>query len=195
MVTSCKLIVAGFVLVFAWGCKNKEKKIEPGKKYFSAVSYIKSQVAKVDTSVYSIMSIVFVDSSRKDTSWIRREQFRDAAIEFLSIPDLAEPEYHDRFKEEFQYDETLARAIMSYTPVKAKDEIIQREDIQIIPESPESRISSIFINTVQSSRDSSVEKKLFWKVDESFQVTTIKQYPGKPEITSTYKVSWNESEQ
>lgn len=195
MGTFRKLIVAGFVLVFAWGCKSKEKKIAPGKKYFSAISYIKGQVAKVDTSVYSIMSIVFVDSARKDTTWIKREQFRDAAIDFLSIPDLAKPEYYERFKEETQYDETLGRAIMTYTPVNAKDEIIQREDIQIIPETPESRISSIFINTVQSSRDSSVEKKLFWKVDESFQVTTIKQYPGQPEITSTYKVSWNEPSQ
>jgi hypothetical protein len=195
MNASCKLIVAGIVLIFTWGCKNKEKKIAPGEKYFSALSYIKGQVAKVDTSVYSIMKIVFVDSARRDTTFIRREQFRDAASDFLSIPDLSKPEYHDRFKEESQYDETLGRAMMVYTPVKVNDEIIQRQEVLIVPESPESRITSIFIHTSQNNKDSSIEKKMFWKVDESFQVTTTRQYPGQPEITSTYKVSWNESEQ
>jgi hypothetical protein len=141
------------------------------------------------------MKIVFVDSARKDTTYIRREQFRDAAIDFLSIPDLANPDYHDRFKEDIQYDETIGRAMMIYTPVNAKDEIIQRQEILIVPETPESRITSIFISTSQNSRDSTVEKKMFWKVDESFQVTTTRQYPGQPEITSTYKVSWNESDQ
>jgi hypothetical protein len=191
-----KLIVAGIVLVFAWGCKGKEKKvIDPGKKFFPALSYIKNQVAKVDTSVYSIMRIVFVDSARIDTTWIRREEFRNSAADFLALPDLAAPEYNDRFTEENQFDETLGRVLMTYTPVNAKDEIVQRQEILIKPDTPEDKVTSIFINTSQSNKDSTVERKLFWKVDESFQVTTIKQYPGQPEITSTYKVSWNESEQ
>jgi hypothetical protein len=195
MGSALKPILAGFVLLYAFGCKDGEKKAQPKEKYFPALNYIKSQIAKVDTSVYSIMRIVFVDTSRRDTTWLRREEFKDAARDFLSIPDLAKPEYHDRFKEENQFDETLGRVMMIYSPVNAKEEVIQREEVLIKPDTPEDKVTSIYINTSQNNKDSSIERKMLWRVDESFQVTTTRQYPGQPEITSTYKVSWNESEQ
>lgn len=197
-----KLILAGFVLgmasVFAWACNNNEDKEQESKDaaFFPAIPYIKSQVAKVDTSIYSIMRIVFVDSTHNDTTYLRREQFKDAASEFLALPDITQKEYNGRFTEQNTFDETLDRVLLVYTPKNNKKEDIQRQEVLIKPQpgTPEDQVTSIFINTNQSTRDSSIEKKMLWKVDESFQVTTIKQYPGKPEITSTYKVSWNESE-
>ena len=39
-----------------------------------------------------------------------------------------------------------------------------------------------------------MQKRLLWKIDESFQVTTIRQLAGQPETTSTVKVVWNEDE-
>lgn len=199
MSTTRKLMMAGFVLgialVFAEGCKNEDKGQEKDA-FFPAIPYIKSQVAKVDTSIYSIMRIVFVDSTHNDTTYLRREQFKDAASEFLALPDITQKEYNGRFTEENNFDETLDRVLMIYTPKNNNKEEIQRQEVLIKPQpgTPEDQVTSIFFNTSQSTRDSSVEKKMLWKVDESFQVTTIKQYPGKPEITSTYKVSWNESE-
>ena len=197
MSTTRKLMLAGFVLglvlVSAVGCKNKSKSEEPKEKYFPALGIIKDQVAKVDTSLYSIMHIVFVDSTHNDTTYLKREQFKDAARDFLSVPDLNLDEYHDRFTETSTYDETLGRVMMIYTPKDANDEVVQRQEVLIKPDSPEDKVTSIFINTNQSNKDSSIEKKMLWKVDESFQVTTTKQYPGQPELTTTYKVSWNET--
>jgi len=196
MSTTHKLMLPGFVLglvlVSGVGCKNKEKS-EPKEKYFPALGIIRDQVAKVDTSLYSIMYIVLVDSTHNDTTYLKREQFKDAAKDFLSIPDLNLDEYHDRFTEESTFDETLGRVMMIYTPKDAKKEEVQRQEVLIKPDTPEDKVTSIFINTSQSNKDSSIEKKMLWKVDESFQVTTTRQYPGQPEITSTYKVSWNES--
>lgn len=200
MSTTRKLMLAGFVLgmalVFTWGCNNEDKAQEPKDTFFPAIPYIKSQVAKVDTSIYSIMRIVFVDSTHNDTTYLRREQFKDAASEFLALPDITQKEYNGRFTEENNFDETLDRVLLIYTPKDNKKEEIQRQEILIKPQpgTPEDQVTSIYINTNQSTRDSSIEKKMLWKVDESFQVTTTKQYPGKPEITTTYKVSWNESE-
>jgi hypothetical protein len=200
MSTTRKLMLAGFVLglviVSAWGCKNKDKQSEPGNQFFPAIPYIKSQVAKVDTSLYSIMRIVPIDSTHNDTTYLRREQFKDVAREFLALPDITQGEYTDRFTEQNTFDESLGRVMMIYTAKNAKQEEIQRQEVLIKPQpgTSEDQVTSIFINTNQSNKDSSIEKNLLWKVDESFQVTTIKQYPGKPEITSTYKVSWNESE-
>ena len=33
---------------------------------------------------------------------------------------------------------------------------------------------------------------MLWMVDESFQVTTIKQLKAQPEMVNTYRVVWNE---
>jgi len=188
--------VLGLVIVFAWGCKNEDKQTEPKDQFFPAIPYIKSQIAKVDTSLYSIMRIVPVDSAHNDTTYLRREQFKDAASEFLALPDLTQPEYNGRFTEQNTFDESLGRVVMIYSPKDAKKEEVQRQEVLIKPQpgTSEDQVTSIFININQSNKDSSIEKKMLWQVDESFQVTTIKQYPGKPEVTSTYKVSWNESE-
>lgn len=196
MITTRKLILTGIVLIFVWGCKSRNNKTESTKNFVSAISYIRGQVAKVDTSVYSIEKIVFVDSVRRDTTYLRREQFGDAAIDFLNLPDLADADHEEHFKEESQYDETLGRVMLIYTPLKPKEEVIQRQEVLVKPQpgSPEDQITSIYINTSQNNKDSSIERKMLWRVDESFQVTTTRQYPGQPEITSTYKVSWNESE-
>src|SRR5690348_17275762 len=173
-----KLIGKGFVialvLISAWGCKNKDNKSEPTERFFPALPYIKSQVAKVDTGVYSIMRIVFVDSTHNDTTYLRREEFSNAASEFLSLPDLSQAEYHDRFKEENTFDETLDRVLLIYTPLDAKKEEIQRQEVLIKPQpgTPEDQVTSIIIKTNQSNKDSSIEKNMLWRVDESFQVTT-----------------------
>ena len=56
------------------------------------------------------------------------------------------------------------------------------------------KITNVIINRVVNTKDSSIQKRLFWKVDESFQVITIKQLNGQPETTSTVKVVWGENE-
>ena len=170
-------------------CKSK-KAVD--KKFFPALSYIKSQVAKVDSSLNTIKKYVFIDSTRTDTIFLHRDQFKDAAADFLSIPDLTGADYQDRYTESNQYDETLNRAILICTPIKPGKEQVQRQEVLIKPDPGGDKVTNIIINTVMSSKDSSVEKHMLWKVDESFQVTTTRQLAGQPEKTSTYKVEWIE---
>ncbi|MEO5564690.1 MAG: hypothetical protein ABIR18_14690 [Chitinophagaceae bacterium] len=193
MGSNLKVILAGVIVLFFIACKEK-KKPDTREKFFPALSYIKSQVAKVDTSLYSIMRITFIDTITIDTQYLKREDFKEAAKDFLSLPDIHDPKYRDSYTEDNQFDETTGRVQIDYTPVEANKEEIQHQTVLIKPDSPEDRVTTIIINTNISNKDSSIEKKMLWKVDESFQVTTIKQYPGKPEITSTYKVTWNESD-
>lgn len=185
-----------FLLVILFSCKEKkaeEKKSEgTGKeKFFPAIPYIKSQVAHIDTSLYSIRKITVIDTVRNDTTYIPREQFAEAARDFLSLPDISKPEYSGRYTESNTYDETIGRAQLLYTPVK-DDELITSQQVSIKPNMSEDKVVSIYVNTNFSNKDSMVEKKLIWIVDESFQVTTIRQLKGQPEVTSTYKVVWKE---
>ena len=189
--TSFKLLIL-IVLLMPSACRQKEKNNK--EKFFPVVSFIQSQVAAIDTSLYSIKKITSVDSLKADTVYIPREQFRDAASDFLSIPDLASPKYDTRYTEEKMFDETMNRVMLTYTPLKPEKEEIQRQEVLIKPDPSGDKITNIIVNRIVNTKDSLVQKRLLWKVDESFQVITTKQLKGQPETTSTVKVIWNESE-
>jgi hypothetical protein len=193
MRASLIILFAGIIYLPFTACKQK-KKNTLSEKFFPALPYIKSQVAHVDTSLYSIRKIVFVDSARNDTTYIRRENFREIAADFLNIPDISASQYEERYTEDKQFDETLNRVLLVYTPVKPEKEEVQREEILIQPDPSGDKITTIIINTVASKKDSVIEKKMLWQVDQSFQVTTISQAKDGPETVSTYRVIWNESE-
>jgi len=187
-----KFSILTLLLLLLISCKQKEKNDK--EKFFPVLSFIQSQVAEIDTSLYSIRKLVAVDSIQTDTIFIHREQFREAAKDFLSIPDLSTSEYDDRYTEEKQFDETMNRVILTYIPLKPEKEEIQRQEVLIKPDPSGDKITNIIINHILNTKDSLVQKKLFWKVDESFQVITIKQLNGQPETTSTVKVIWDENE-
>lgn len=173
-------------------CKQKKKK-SPEESFFPVLSFLKSQAAHIDTSLYSIVKLVYTDSVTVDTIYVSREQFKDVASDFLSLPDISTSSYDDRYKEDKQFDETLNRVLITYTPVKPEKEEIQKEEILIKPDMANGdKIKNIIINWGITNKDSSVQKNMLWKADESFQVITTKQLKGQPETTTTVKVIWNE---
>jgi hypothetical protein len=181
-------------LVLFFACKHKTKEKPESERFFPVLPFLKSQVADIDTSLYSIRKVVYVDSTRSDTTYYRREQFRELASEFLSLPDISTPAYEDRFTEEKQFDETINRAILRYKPINAEKEDIQLEELLIRPDPPDDKVTSIIINYVKNTKDSSVQKRMLWQVDRSFQVTTTRQLPGQAETELTYKVIWNDED-
>ncbi len=187
-----RLIIPVFLIVLISSCKEKET--TPKEDFFPVLSFLKSQVAKVDTSLNSIRKYVIVDSLTTDTLYIPREQFRDIARDFLAIPDLSESKYKDRYVEEKIFDEMLNSVLLTYTPIKPEKEQIQRQEVMIRPGPSEDKITNIIINLSVDTKDSSVQKRMLWKVDQGFQVTTTRQLAGQPETTRTEKVIWGENE-
>lgn len=187
-----RLIIPAFVLLLISSCKQNET--TPKEDFFPVLSFLKSQVAKVDTSLNSIRKYVIVDSLTTDTLYIPREQFRDIARDFLVIPDLSESKYKDRYVEEKIFDEMLNSVLLTYTPIKPEKEQIQRQEVMIRPGPSEDKITNIIINLSVDTKDSSVQKRMLWKVDHGFQVTTTRQLAGQPETTRTEKVIWGENE-
>ena len=151
-------------------------------------------MADIDTSLYSIRKLIYVDSLRTDTLYLHRENFREEAKEFLSVPDISASGYRDRYVEEKLFDETLNRVLLTYTPLNPEKEEIQRQEVLIKADPSGDKVTNIIINSMINTKDSSIQKKLLWKVDESFQMTITKQLAGQPETTSTVKVIWNADE-
>jgi hypothetical protein len=178
------------LLVVLLACKSKEKKTEEG--YFPVLTVIKGQINHIDTSLYQIVKYTPVDSVRSDTEYIRREDFRALAKDFLDIPDIAESSYNGRFEEIRLLDKDLGRVLITYVPRDPTKELIQRQEVLVIPSEGIGTMDNVIINYFSTTKDSSIEKKMLWKMNQYFQVTTIKQLPGKPETITTTKVVWNE---
>lgn len=179
------------VLIFITGCKSKKENSDKDGEGFPILSFIQSQIAHVDTSLYQIIKLTPKDSINWDTTFIKREEFRGYAKDFLDLPDLTQKKYADSFEESKFFDATLNQAIFTYTP-KDKNNEIQREEITIEPGiDGKDKVKNIFADRTINSKDSTVNKKMLWIVDESFQVTTIIQKTGQPESISTLKINWN----
>lgn len=181
------------LLIGGFSCRQKDK--GPAKNYISVVSLIRANVAHVDTSLYSIMKVEYTDSLHTDTSYIPREQFADAAKDFLDIPDLSDPKVAARYKEDpAVHDEMLNRVIITYTPVNPEKETYKKQELLATPvPGADAKINDIIIVREISNRDSFFQQKMLWQMNRSFQVVTTRQQPGKPEIRTTTKVSWNEN--
>lgn len=182
-------------ILFLTACKQKNKE-ETKEPFFPVISFLQSQVANIDTSLYSIRKINILDSAHSDTTYVKRDEFRGLAKEFLELPDLMSKKYKDRFTEEKQYDESMNTVIIRYIPRDPEKEEIQKEEVLIIPNHASGdHVKNIIIEKVISNRDGYLQKYFLWQVDKSFQITTTTQKPGQPEQTSTMKVSWNEKDE
>ena len=177
------------ICLLAYSCGQKKTE---NKHFFPVISFIKSQVAHVDTSLYSIIRLDIVDSLRSDTSYIPREQFRNLTKDFLELPDLTESTYQDLYTEDTVVDEAIGQLVFVYRPVDPEKVYIKRQ--QVVISSMGDRVKSFFIETDKTNKDSSVQKKMLWSVDRSFQVVTTSQKIGEPEKTSIMKVIWNDED-
>lgn len=175
--------------LFLTSCKQKQE----DKKFISIVSLIKKQVAHVDTSLYPIMKINIIDSLTSDTTYIPREEFAEAAKDFLTIPDLSNQKVARNFKEETpRFDELLNRVIITYTPINPDKEETKKQEMLVTPGAAGDKVNNIIVIREITNRDSFLQKKMLWQMDKYFQIVTTSQKKGTPEVTSILKVSWNE---
>ena len=187
------LLLAGFFIA-SYGqiaCKQKERDGEKSAGFFPVLSYLKSQVAHIDTALYFIMKITITDSL-SDTTYIKREEFRGLANDFLNIPDLTEKKYKKMYAESKFYDESVNRVVITYA-AKEDDLELRKEEVHIITDpAGGDKVSTIILDKFISTRDSNVQKRLLWQVNERFQVVTSIEKLNQPDFTQTLKVIWNQ---
>jgi hypothetical protein len=178
--------------VIIYSCRLNEK--ETKNDFISVVSLIRADVAHVDTSLYSIVKTITYDSLHTDTQYIPREKFKDEAKDFLEIPDLADQKVAKNYKSDPpRYDELLGRAIFKYTPIHPEKEEVKSQELLATPvPGADARINNVIILREISNRDSFLQKKMLWQMNRSFQIITTTQKPGKPELTTITRVTWNE---
>ncbi len=179
------------VLIFE-SCKSKKE--DTSKTYVSVVSIIRKQVEKIDTSLYSILKIDYIDSTHADTTYVARENFAALAKDFLETPDLSDKKVAKQYREDQAVvDQMLNRVILTYVPIDPKKQEFKKQELVVTPVPGEdAKINNIIIIREVYSRDSFLQKKLLWQIDKSFQIVTTSQKPGQIEKTITTRVVWNE---
>lgn len=180
-----------FVLILS-GCKNDDDEENKDQTdFFPVLSYLQGQVAHIDSSVYSIVQVKKSGTS-VDTTYLKREDFRKAAADFLTIPDISSKKLRKKYEETRLFDETIEKVILSYS-TKDEDMEVLREDIIITPTlGADHEVESIYIERVQEKRKGLVQKKMFWEVNRRFQITSIIQNENQPEKIETVQVSWSD---
>lgn len=173
------------------GCKSNKESNDPNTAFFPVSSFLKSQVSMVDSSLSSILKIVTIDGV-SDSSYIRKEDFRSNAKDFLSIPDLSGDDLKEDYTETELFDQELQRVVLNYTPKEA-DAPLGRQEVIIEPNTPSGdRVERIYIERGMSAGDSSVQKRLSWQVGSHFQVVTIVQKNNAPEKVHVLRVLWKQ---
>ncbi len=170
-------------------CRNKNE-VGENKSFFPVLSFIKSQVAEIDTSVYAIFKIVTVDSL-SDTVYIKREEFRQYANDFLNMPDISTKKWNDDYLETKLYDEDLKMVILNYMPKDVNEEI-RRQEVMIEPgQQSEDKVRTIIVDRLVTNNDSTVQINMLWQVDKYFQVVKVISKKNQTEKIEKLKVVWN----
>jgi hypothetical protein len=184
-----KLSLCIVLVLLLMACKSKKKSTDDNAQFFPIVSFLKSQVAQIDTTLLGIKKLVKRDSTW-DTTYIKREAFRGEVTDFLTIPDLTQKQYRGNFTETKLFDESLNKAILTYTPIEA-DEATRREEVVIQPDQENGdKVYSIFINLLFVHKDSIIQKNLYWQVDSHCDIITIAQQKGGKETIRNTRLIW-----
>jgi hypothetical protein len=181
----------GFLLAFfCIACKSKKKNAAiDNSKFFPVVSFLQSQVKGMDTSLQSITKIEMVNG-KADTTVIPREDFRNYAKDFLEIPDITQKKWKGDYTESTDYDESMERAVLIYTATDPELELRQQH-VTILPTfGGNDEVKTIFLHKITNDDESTVEKKMYWEVNNYFTITTITQKENAPEQVRKLQVFW-----
>jgi len=181
------LFLSALIAISFAGCKQKkETKQEPP---ISALSIIKGQLNRLDTSLYSIIKYETGDNIT-DTLYLKREEVRKFAAPFLMLPEIADKEYYNNYTEERLIDAQQETLNITSTAKNENAEIQKQIMVITLADVSSGKVQSIFIDRYLPSKDSTIEQKLFWEIDKYFSIGTIIEKENQPDKTLFTKVAW-----
>lgn len=181
------LFIPALITILFASCK--EKKEASQEPPISVLSIIKGQLNHLDTSLYGITKYETADNTT-DTTYPTRDEIRKIAAPFLTLPEIADKNYYKNYTEERLIDAQQETLNITST---AKDENaeIQKQIIVItLADVSSGKVQSVFIDRYVSSKDSTVEQKLFWEIDQYFSIGSIIEKENQSEKTRFTKVVW-----
>ncbi len=181
------LIIPAVIVVLFAACK--EKKEAKQELPISVLSIIKGQLNHLDTSLYGITKYETVGNAT-DTAYLSRDEIRKFAAPFLSVPEIADENYYKNYTEEKVIDAQQETLNITITAKNENAEIQKQIIVIALADVSSGKVQSIFIDRYITSKDSPVEQKLFWEMDQYFSIHSIVENENASEKTRFTKVSW-----
>jgi hypothetical protein len=185
-------LLFGAVCIICICCNHQKQKQGDDVTYFPVVSFLKGQARHIDTSLYRIVKIETIDSTTT-TTYIKREEFKKYAKDFLELPDISSDKWKEDYEETRMFDDALNNVILTYTTTE-RENTVRREDVMLEPTnaSGNSEVKNIIVNTFQLEDDSTIEKNMVWYVNRRFIIVTKVQKKDQPEKIKKLEVIWND---
>lgn len=181
------LLISALIAILFAACKEKkETKQEPP---ISVLSIIKGQLNHLDTSLYGVTKYETADNTT-DTTYPRRDEIRTIATPFLSLPEIADKNYYENYTEERLIDAQQETLNITSTSKNENAEIQKQIIVIAMADISSGKVQSIFIDRYLPSKDSTIEQKLFWEIDNYFSIGSIIEKENQPDKTRFIKVAW-----
>jgi hypothetical protein len=187
-----KYLVVGLIGLSLIACKSKKKKQFNENDFFPVAIYLKGQAAAMDSSFATIMAIQKQEGGQPDTTYIKREEFKHYAKEFLELPDISSPKLRNDYTVTNMYDDLLGGYVFTYT-TDEKDNPIKKEDVILEPgEDGQNKIKTVNVDWWSSKGDSTIQKNMLWEANKRFLIITKVTTGNQPEKIRTLEVKWND---
>lgn len=198
------MLMTAVLLFFLIACREKNQSPAPepktatvqdtvavSKQYFPVISFLKSEIAYVDSLPAGIMKY-WSSGSQRDSGYIQLEEFHKLAGEFLS-PEINDSIFDSQFTETSFLDKSTNTGTFFYS-TKNENIPVKRVDIVTAKGEIYDEVKSIYIEKNYRQADSFFVKKMFWKPKRNFQIiTTRSKGSGKP-MNELIKVVWDNRE-
>jgi hypothetical protein len=185
------------VLMLACACHSSqpETRITPAvnndtvkKNYLPVSDYLLAEIANVDSFPLRIMRYHIVNG-KKDSTIITTADFDRIAREFL-LADLDSSRFEKKFEENSFIDRSTELVSFTYS-TKDTANGLKRVDILLSPGTSTNRLNSIYMESINVDRDSSVISKMFWKAGRNLSILHIRNLKNEPETTEQTIVVWD----
>lgn len=162
-----------------------------GSPYFPVYDFIRNEIEYVDSLPVGIKQYT-ITGKKQDSGYIQLEEFHTLAGEFL-VPEIYDSAFRKLFKESSFFDRSNNTSTFFYktddesSPVKRVDVVTRKGDVY-------DEVTSVYIEKVMQSGDSTFIKKMFWKPKRNFQVATDRSSANGKSATDQVKVVWDNRE-
>ena len=194
-----KLLTAYVVILIACSCNNKQTATAVAetdsvqiKEYFPVYDFLYNEKLAVDSLAIGLKYYSTVNR-KTDSGYIGHPEF-SRLVSGLLNPGLQSKRFQADFRETSFYDKSSKTSTFMYQPVNINNQI-RRVDILTKATDTYDKVSSIYIESTNSGKDSSVLSKMIWQTGRSMQLNQQVNISGKPVIERQIKVVWNNWEE
>ena len=159
--------------------------------YFPVTSYLKSEIAYVDSLPVGIMKYR-TSGAKQDSSYIKLEEFHQLASEFLA-PELTDSMFRRSFNKTSMYDQSNSSGVFFYN-TKDSATSVKRVDVVTGKGAVYDEVKSIYIEKETIAGTNAVTKKMYWKPGRNFQIITLTPDANGKLNSEQVKVVWDNRE-